>query len=925
MHHLAHHVYRGVVRPRDFRQRVEPDCSRERVEQSIHPDGTGFFVPVLDAAASHDQFIRTHRSIADENEFVVVGIGVDDIEGRRPLGVATGIVFPKRFINGVVKVEMDEVLELAADGGKQLGAGSYVVVHGPANVEKKQNFDGVVTLGQKLKVQKAGVVGGGANGSGQIEFSGSTEPGELAQATEGDLDVANAELDVVVEVAKFSSVPHFDGFAVPRAILADANALGVVTPRTKRGGTGGADEATAALVPFVLFAQKFGEALHQFVKAAQGLDLSHFLGGQEFFSEFAKPRLGNGGPVLWIGGQLVARKDLGKDAIEPIEETLVFDQTRTGQKVKMLDVHRRDASLDSLEQRQILGQRGIHADLPEPEKKTKQHGRIMQQARADARPVVAHGIFAIMAALFTERLNRKTVLGLTLVAVLGAMGCGRDRSPKRNVAQGAGVADMSDVGVSEAGASVGNNANAQREKRPKSAPDKPALVAEPLLRCFADDTALSPPRSVAALLERAAEKLDRANEEKPQCVAKDGPSEAKRLLKEALACCDETLRQDEERFAAHQLRALALVGLGRTDEAERAFLFALALHPNDAELLADAADFYIHQASGSAATDHTRMGLLHARRGKSLLLASDKRLVFVTSGIGAKTARDVPRKTVGAETGTSEGKAVAPAKAVDAVLAAKRRLLGRLLLLEGQALSDLGRASEALGPLEQAVAMLDSRQARYERGLVLFDLCRLKEARQVFADLIKQEPEDAWAHHQLGLALEMQGEQAHADQEFARARGLSPEDFPTGPSVTREQFRTLVASEVARLPKALQDDLRLVRLELAELPAIEDLTADETPLSPTIVGLFRGLPIGSPVNPATGVPNPHPNPSPNPYAEPRSIVLYRKNLLRAVTGSENDTDAALSELKAQIRTTLLHELGHFRGEDDNELRDRGLE
>jgi predicted Zn-dependent protease with MMP-like domain len=90
-----------------------------------------------------------------------------------------------------------------------------------------------------------------------------------------------------------------------------------------------------------------------------------------------------------------------------------------------------------------------------------------------------------------------------------------------------------------------------------------------------------------------------------------------------------------------------------------------------------------------------------------------------------------------------------------------------------------------------------------------------------------------------------------------------------------------------------------VRLELTDLPAIEDLTVDEPTLSPTIVGLYRGLPAGVP------------------DSEPRSIVLYRKNLLRIVSTQE--------ELRDQVRTTLLHELGHLRGEDDDELRDRGLE
>jgi predicted Zn-dependent protease with MMP-like domain len=49
----------------------------------------------------------------------------------------------------------------------------------------------------------------------------------------------------------------------------------------------------------------------------------------------------------------------------------------------------------------------------------------------------------------------------------------------------------------------------------------------------------------------------------------------------------------------------------------------------------------------------------------------------------------------------------------------------------------------------------------------------------------------------------------------------------------------------------------------------------------------------------------------------RAIALYRLNLLRATSTRE--------ELREQIRTTLHHELGHLRGEDDEVLRLRGLE
>ncbi|MBP6608909.1 MAG: metallopeptidase family protein, partial [Deltaproteobacteria bacterium] len=143
------------------------------------------------------------------------------------------------------------------------------------------------------------------------------------------------------------------------------------------------------------------------------------------------------------------------------------------------------------------------------------------------------------------------------------------------------------------------------------------------------------------------------------------------------------------------------------------------------------------------------------------------------------------------------------------------------------------------------------------------------------------------------------GESEAAEKELASARKLAQQDFPDPLPISVSDFRTVVDEEVAALPQQSRSDLRLLRLELADLPDIADLTADQPILSPTIVGLFRGLPLGLP------------------DSEPRSIVLYRKNLLRIVATRE--------EFRAQVRTTLLHELGHLRGEDDDELRARGLE
>ena len=120
---------------------------------------------------------------------------------------------------------------------------------------------------------------------------------------------------------------------------------------------------------------------------------------------------------------------------------------------------------------------------------------------------------------------------------------------------------------------------------------------------------------------------------------------------------------------------------------------------------------------------------------------------------------------------------------------------------------------------------------------------------------------------------------------------------------------------------------------------MRDLVAERPPLSPTILGLFRGLPLNWSTDAdrrpqtgriaqgktqrmsgrgATSATAPETESTDANCAAPeRTIVLYRRNLLRSVHD--------VAELDEAIRRTLLHEVGHLRGEDDGSLRDRGLE
>jgi predicted Zn-dependent protease with MMP-like domain len=109
------------------------------------------------------------------------------------------------------------------------------------------------------------------------------------------------------------------------------------------------------------------------------------------------------------------------------------------------------------------------------------------------------------------------------------------------------------------------------------------------------------------------------------------------------------------------------------------------------------------------------------------------------------------------------------------------------------------------------------------------------------------------------------------------------------------------------LPAERRARVRTIRIEVADLPDPTDLAAVKPPFPPTILGLYRG-PVGR-----AHVAEPQWTDS----GEVPSIVLYRKNLARAVKSR--------AELSEQIRDTLLHEIGHLEGLDEDDLRRRGME
>jgi predicted Zn-dependent protease with MMP-like domain len=234
-----------------------------------------------------------------------------------------------------------------------------------------------------------------------------------------------------------------------------------------------------------------------------------------------------------------------------------------------------------------------------------------------------------------------------------------------------------------------------------------------------------------------------------------------------------------------------------------------------------------------------------------------------------------------------------------------RELEADAAIVEAAALNALGDCGAALARADEALALApDAVDALLERGHALHELCRFDDARAAVEDAVARAPDDAWGHHLLGLVAERRGDLAEAERRFARARRLAPDDYPRPATLSPAAFEAAVEAALEDLPPQVREVLANVPITVEDLPSDADLRESDPPLSPSILGLFRGAPHG----------RKHSDPW---SALPSSIVLYQRNLER----SARDRD----ELVREIAVTLVHEVGHFLGLDEDELWARGLE
>jgi len=209
----------------------------------------------------------------------------------------------------------------------------------------------------------------------------------------------------------------------------------------------------------------------------------------------------------------------------------------------------------------------------------------------------------------------------------------------------------------------------------------------------------------------------------------------------------------------------------------------------------------------------------------------------------------------------------------------------------------LSAAEEIAGPEDPDVG--------YGRALIAWETNELEAAVAELKRVLELDPEFADAHHTLGLLLEELEDEPGMVHHFLRTRALDAKadrDRHGGAPAELSQddvdrIERVARSTIDGLPEDLAARLRNVPIILESRPS--RALVEESGFDPRAFGLFEGPAHGEDHIPA-----------------PTRIVLFTSNLLASFSGEELDE---------QVEITVLHEVGHYFGLDEDDMVRLGLD
>lgn len=120
----------------------------------------------------------------------------------------------------------------------------------------------------------------------------------------------------------------------------------------------------------------------------------------------------------------------------------------------------------------------------------------------------------------------------------------------------------------------------------------------------------------------------------------------------------------------------------------------------------------------------------------------------------------------------------------------------------------------------------------------------------------------------------------------------------------RRHFRKLVREAVASLPPELLRRVQNVEIVIERRPTARDRKAAGIPPGHTLLGLYHGIPLtarGENYN----------------LVLPDKISIYQEPI-EDLCGDDEE------RIREEVRKTVLHEIGHYFGIDDDRLHELGM-
>jgi len=228
------------------------------------------------------------------------------------------------------------------------------------------------------------------------------------------------------------------------------------------------------------------------------------------------------------------------------------------------------------------------------------------------------------------------------------------------------------------------------------------------------------------------------------------------------------------------------------------------------------------------------------------------------------------------------------------------------LFVSAEAHRDLGASEEA----EQRYRFVTQVRPHYApawSGLATtrFDLLEFEPARVAALRAIRLDPSLGEAYYVRAMIRERRDDFAGATRDFLRAFRIDPVSWPRPVELSDAMIEAVVHEAALSLNPTIRSYLSQVPILVEEVPS-EDVCLQFDPVAPPgeLLGLFNGHSLTD-------------RASDDPWSVmPATIVLYRRNLQRFAWHRES--------LMEQLRITVLHEIGHFLGLDEDEVEARGL-